>query len=200
MSLHCAPGGTTTTPSSSLVSPCRPPQLALASLVRFKEIKEQQTLMHLPCHLIVLGDDHALGVGGYSTLTGGSGTTPAGPMAIWWRSRSLLSAISIIVSMQDSNIWAFSSHDLLGIAHKMAKEFAKEVSIRQSWQIYNRGEYKTSTEDWLHPADSVCTSLYAHLGNGGQFFRSETLHVYNSHFLMIPSTIIARNERRRPSC
>ncbi|KAF9959475.1 hypothetical protein BGZ72_009527 [Mortierella alpina] len=63
--------------------------------------------------IVVLGDDHALGVGGYSTLTAGS-----------------------------------------GIASKLAKELAKEASIRQSWQIYNRGEYKTSTEDWLLPADS----------------------------------------------
>ncbi|KAF8939430.1 hypothetical protein BGZ58_009785 [Dissophora ornata] len=58
-------------------------------------------------------DDHALGVGDYSTLTAGT-----------------------------------------GIAHKLGKELAKETSIRQSWQIFNRGEYKTSTEDWLHPADS----------------------------------------------
>ncbi|KAF9972938.1 hypothetical protein BGZ65_009531 [Modicella reniformis] len=63
--------------------------------------------------IVVLGDDHALGVGDYSTLTGGS-----------------------------------------GIAHKLTKELAKQPPIRQSWQIYNRGEYRTSTEDWLHPADS----------------------------------------------
>ncbi|KAF9290786.1 hypothetical protein BGZ68_006020 [Mortierella alpina] len=63
--------------------------------------------------IVVLGDDHALGVGGYSTLTAGS-----------------------------------------GITNKLAKELAKEAAIRQSWQIYNRGEYKTSTEDWLLPADS----------------------------------------------
>ncbi|KAG0201733.1 hypothetical protein BGX28_005544 [Mortierella sp. GBA30] len=63
--------------------------------------------------IVVLGDDHALGVGGYSTLTGGS-----------------------------------------GIASKLPRELAKEASIRQTWQIYNRGEYKTSTEDWLLPADS----------------------------------------------
>lgn len=63
--------------------------------------------------IVILGDDHALGVGGYSTLSGGS-----------------------------------------GIAPKLVKELAKEVTVRQSWQIFNRGEYKTSTEDWLHPADS----------------------------------------------
>ncbi|KAF9915941.1 hypothetical protein BX616_004998 [Lobosporangium transversale] len=63
--------------------------------------------------IIVLGDDHALGVGGYSTIMAGS-----------------------------------------GVAHKLAREVAKENSIRQSWQIFNRGEYKASTEDWLHPADS----------------------------------------------
>ncbi|KAF9904894.1 hypothetical protein EC991_002257 [Linnemannia zychae] len=63
--------------------------------------------------IVVLGDDHALGVGDYSTLTAGS-----------------------------------------GLAHKLGSELAKEVSIRQSWQIFNRGEYKTCTEDWLHPADS----------------------------------------------
>ncbi|KAI7824691.1 SGNH hydrolase-type esterase domain-containing protein [Gamsiella multidivaricata] len=63
--------------------------------------------------IVVIGDDHALGVGDYSTITAGS-----------------------------------------GIAHKLSKELAKEVSIRQSWQIFNRGEYKTSTEDWLLPADS----------------------------------------------
>ncbi|KAF9439118.1 hypothetical protein BGZ76_011356 [Entomortierella beljakovae] len=60
-----------------------------------------------------LRDDHALGVGGYSTITGGS-----------------------------------------GIAHRLARELGKEAAIRQSWQIFNRGEYKTSTEDWLLPADS----------------------------------------------
>ncbi|KAG0371393.1 hypothetical protein BGZ54_000020 [Gamsiella multidivaricata] len=70
------------------------------------------SLASLSCHLIA-GDDHALGVGDYSTITAGS-----------------------------------------GIAHKLSKELAKEVSIRQSWQIFNRGEYKTSTEDWLLPADS----------------------------------------------
>ncbi|GJJ79179.1 hypothetical protein EMPS_11538 [Entomortierella parvispora] len=63
--------------------------------------------------IVVLGDDHALGVGDYSTLTAGS-----------------------------------------GIAQKLGRELAKEVSIRQTWQIYNRGAYKTSSEDWLHPADS----------------------------------------------
>ncbi|KAG0266262.1 hypothetical protein BGZ95_003077 [Linnemannia exigua] len=63
--------------------------------------------------IVVLGDDHALGVGDYSTLTAGS-----------------------------------------GLAHKLGRELAKETSIRQSWQIWNRGEYKTCTEDWLHPADS----------------------------------------------
>ncbi|KAF9327958.1 hypothetical protein BG006_008793 [Podila minutissima] len=63
--------------------------------------------------IIVLGDDHAMGVGGYSTIPGGS-----------------------------------------GITNKLGKEFAKEASIRQNWQIYNRGEYRTSTEDWLLPADS----------------------------------------------
>ncbi|KAF9988751.1 hypothetical protein BGZ75_008585 [Mortierella antarctica] len=42
----------------------------------------------------------------------------------------------------------------ISIASKLAKELAKEAAIRQSWQIYNRGEYKTSTEDWLLPADS----------------------------------------------
>ncbi|KAI1318206.1 hypothetical protein EDD11_007089 [Mortierella claussenii] len=41
-----------------------------------------------------------------------------------------------------------------GLTHRLAKEVAKESAIRQSWQIYNRGEYKTNTEDWLHPADS----------------------------------------------
>ncbi|KAG0324147.1 hypothetical protein BGZ99_002155 [Dissophora globulifera] len=41
-----------------------------------------------------------------------------------------------------------------GLAHKLGKELAKESSIRQSWQIFNRGEFKASTEDWLHPADS----------------------------------------------
>ncbi|KAF9923691.1 hypothetical protein FBU30_006246 [Linnemannia zychae] len=63
--------------------------------------------------IVILGDDHALGVGDYSTLTAGS-----------------------------------------GLAHKLGGELAKEVSIRQSWQIFNRGEYKTATEDWLPPADS----------------------------------------------
>ncbi|KAG0308035.1 hypothetical protein BGZ98_009168 [Dissophora globulifera] len=63
--------------------------------------------------IVILGDDHALGVGDYSTITSGS-----------------------------------------GLAHKLGKELAKESSIRQSWQIFNRGEFKASTEDWLHPADS----------------------------------------------
>ncbi|KAG0002371.1 hypothetical protein BGZ80_000841 [Entomortierella chlamydospora] len=63
--------------------------------------------------IVVLGDDHALGVGDYSSMVSGS-----------------------------------------GIAFKLGRELAKEGAIRQSWQIYNRGEYKTNTEDWLHPADS----------------------------------------------
>ncbi|KAG0243833.1 hypothetical protein BGX31_010157 [Mortierella sp. GBA43] len=49
--------------------------------------------------------------------------------------------------------WVFFA-PFAGIAPKLVKELAKEVTVRQSWQIFNRGEYKTSTEDWLHPADS----------------------------------------------
>ncbi|KAF9577079.1 hypothetical protein BGW38_007944, partial [Lunasporangiospora selenospora] len=63
--------------------------------------------------IVIIGDDHALGVGDYTTLTAGS-----------------------------------------GLAHQLAKELPKESSIRQSWQLFNRGEYRSTSEDWLHPADS----------------------------------------------
>ncbi|KAG0258463.1 hypothetical protein DFQ27_004619 [Actinomortierella ambigua] len=63
--------------------------------------------------IVVLGDDHAMGLGDYTSLVTGSGLTS-----------------------------------------KVAKEIAKERSIRQSWQVFNRGEYHTSSEDWLLAADS----------------------------------------------
>ncbi|KAF9429749.1 hypothetical protein BGZ94_009648 [Podila epigama] len=63
--------------------------------------------------IIIIGDNHALGLGGHIRIPGGS-----------------------------------------GITQKLGKELAKETSIRQTWQIYNRGEYKTSTDDWLLPTDS----------------------------------------------
>ncbi|KAK3827513.1 MAG: SGNH hydrolase-type esterase domain-containing protein [Benniella sp.] len=87
-------------------------KLAFIYLARWYE-PALRTQGHYNHTIIILGDDHALGVGGYSTLTGGSGIVP-----------------------------------------KLAKELAKETSVRQSWQIYNRGEYRTSTEDWLLSADS----------------------------------------------
>ncbi|KAG0235262.1 hypothetical protein BGW41_000873 [Actinomortierella wolfii] len=63
--------------------------------------------------IVILGDDHAMGLGDYTSLVTGSGLTA-----------------------------------------KIAKEIAKEHAIRQSWQIFNRGEYHTTTEDWLLPEDS----------------------------------------------
>jgi hypothetical protein len=63
-----------------------------------------------------------------------------------------------------TDINPFSLYSLdTGLAQKLGSELAKEVSIRQSWQIFNRGEYKTCTEDWLHPADSVCSVSCAFL-------------------------------------
>ncbi|KAF9975214.1 hypothetical protein BGZ73_001196 [Actinomortierella ambigua] len=41
-----------------------------------------------------------------------------------------------------------------GLTSKIAKEIAKERATRQSWQIFNRGEHLTTSEDWLPAADS----------------------------------------------